>query len=1125
VDRVSGHPSSTEGLEPLPRRLTYGTLLGLVVVFMVMGGMGLSALAAPSSPAAIAAAPSPFAPAASTPSDITHGDLVVGAGETFTIQPTLGGRTYFQGGNVTVLSGGTLIVQNVTLSFVQFVSDSGTAQSRLSHIVHFLDQGTVRVYNSTITTDVNVLNAYPKLNLTVTGTFTAWTSTLAFPGWITSSGIGAAVTLNSSTLTSNPGVAGLSEPSVILGDSDYSASLIAVNGGAINLFNSTENATYSNNFVENGLATIAPLVADNITGVVNVTTLSTSTSPANLTRDWLNPQTAPAGNVSVWYNTTGAGPIYAVPVTVWYEGVAYPLASLSINGSANNAFASVAFSPALLAAINGGGLLNYLNNTGSFGGSSKISVSFGGPGAAFSSVRLAVLPNLDYDILATGGATVSTVDSNLDLTWTAPPVSPWSVSSPAPWLSNKLVLTNNAAAYLANLSVVNPIPGVFSTSAILPDDTSNAYFYRWANLNLTGEGGIVPIYGASEHAFYAYGSSQANNATVTSLNNLPATAPAIWGYVQYRDHALGYPGYGVSGRTGISSLLLASSWVTGTNTPDGNFLGTYHIGLLLPTVQNSSRWFNWSVSPFPVGVALGSPGYAGPDFGPNQHFPQYFAGAAFSGLPVVTANGSVAPTTGVRIGQLIGFQTTIVSTGPAPIQSLDAALIWGNSTATRTLGPTFSTTAIDLDQVGQTYTFNLTWVVNETVVGLNGTVVRNFTVAFIWNPGNVTGLSGVGVSTQAITLRPSEIVIASFTGPTSTTLDISQTYFSSGVVHYNGTQSASINLYATPSGGGIPILIAHGTSTPGTFDLTWYPLNQGGASSLNPGTSYTLQAIATYNGVNGYYNLTGVYTVPSTTSPTSFLTQTILGLPLWLWLVIAAAIVVGLVLFLVVLRRTAAGKVVECGECGNLIPEDATTCPKCGAEFEADLVRCSRCAATIPSNSAICPECAAVLLGDVGTAAEGAERQGYQDFTEKYRAEGKKELGENYNEGSFWDWWKRQPTYVSYSQWKLQQGQGSPRMGMSEPPATPPGTPLIPSSVPSAPSAAAAPAARPKPTPPAATAPAPRAPPPAAAPVATAPAVAGSAPAPAGGLKSCPTCGKEIPGDYLVCPFCGSVTQ
>ena len=241
-----------------------------------------------------------------------------------------------------------------------------------------------------------------------------------------------------------------------------------------------------------------------------------------------------------------------------------------------------------------------------------------------------------------------------------------------------------------------------------------------------------------------------------------------------------------------------------------------------------------------------------------------------------------------------------------------------------------------------------------------------------------------------------------------------------------------------------------------------------------------------------------------------------------MWLAIAAGAAIAIVAVLVVLRRQAAGKVVECGECGNLIPEEATVCPKCGAEFESDLVRCSRCASTIPANSVVCPECAAQLLGVPGSAPEEAERQGYQDFTEKYRAEGKKELGENYNEGSFWDWWKRQPTYVSYSQWKLQQGQGSPRMGMSEPPTGPPGVPLASAPAPTPVPAAAAPKASPAPPPPLTFSP--RAPAPAARAAAPA-AAAGAPPVAAGGLKACPTCHKEIPGDYLVCPFCGSVTQ
>ena len=188
---------------------------------------------------------------------------------------------------------------------------------------------------------------------------------------------------------------------------------------------------------------------------------------------------------------------------------------------------------------------------------------------------------------------------------------------------------------------------------------------------------------------------------------------------------------------------------------------------------------------------------------------------------------------------------------------------------------------------------------------------------------------------------------------------------------------------------------------------------------------------------------------------------------------------------------------------------DATVCPKCGAEFESELVRCSRCSSTIPANSEFCPECGAQLLGAPGAAASDPERQAYADFTEKFRAEAKRELGDNYTESAFWDWWKRQPTYVPFSQWKVAQNKGAPRAGMSQPPlgseSTMPAAPYKEGAGPSGATAPAAGAGAGYTSPP---------------PAAAAPAAAAS-----GSLKPCPNCGKEIPPEYLVCPFCGAVTQ
>ncbi len=1088
--------------------------MALVLALVVVGSGAFAIGGAPSatSPgAASSLAAGPASPMAPVGPALTHGDLVVGPNQTVTIQPTLAGKTYFQGGNITVEAGGTLNIRNVTLSFVQFVSNTGSAESRLSHIDHFTDAGTVNVANSTITTDVAILNAYAKLTVNITGSFDAWGSTLAFPGWVTVYGPGATLTLNQSEVTANPAVLGLIEPATILGDTEYAPAVSDLDGGVVNLFGSTLTDLYANNLDTNGVPTTAPLSQANVAVPGNASTLSTPNDSANLTRDWLYPAGMATGQVQIWYNDTSTAPTTVI-ANVTYQGRSFPLAPVLLKNGTTGGYVAANFTPGLTRAVDAGGMLSYLNSTGAFGSPRAISIAFknlSGPSVLASTVAFTLIPAPAYNVNVSGpGSTFNAVDSILNLTWNAGPAQPWSTSSPLPWLSNHLVLTDGATANLANISIPSAIPGVFSTSAIQPDASSHVTLYRWASFQLTGRGGAVPVYGARVAAYYAYPSDQTNNVTANAANNLSTAVPSIWGYVQFDDRQSGFPAYGESGSTGIVHLLLASSTLNGSSLPDGDFLGTYHIGILLPIPTNNSRWFNWSVSPFPLGVALGTAGYGGPDAAPNQAFPQYYAAAAIETAPVVTTSGTPSPT-GVRIGQTITFTTTLTSVGPAPITSLAAELRWNSTTPL----DSFFSASVPLATQGSTYSFEMSWLVVDNVTGLRGAPFnQSFTVAIYWNPGNATGISGTVNASIPILVRPSQVTIDSTTTVPSR-LDATASYLAVYSLAYNGTQPAVVYLWATPASGGARVEAgAESARAAGNVTLSW------GASQLTAGTAYTLQLEAVYNGVDAYYNYTGTYLVPATTSPTSFFTQVFFHLMLWIWLVIAAAAVAAIAVALMVLRRTAAGKLVECGECGNLIPEDATVCPKCGAEFESDLVRCSRCASTIPARSTICPECAAVLLGGAGEAGEDAERQGYQDFTEKYRAEAKRELGDNFNEGSFWDWWKRQPTYVPYNQWKLQQGQGTPRTGMTEPPTAT-----------STEDGGAAPAERPPkgggggagaavPAPP------PRSPAAALGPSASRPPEAAPA-APSAGFKACPSCAKEIPADYLICPFCSSVVQ
>ncbi|MFY9716344.1 MAG: zinc ribbon domain-containing protein, partial [Thermoplasmata archaeon] len=1088
MNRSREDPPATGGSVLSTRRPTFGIAATLfVAVLMLASGLvavSLTHAAGPSagSSGAMVVAPRP---AATVPSERagptpaappTHGDLVVTSGESYYINSTEGAPIYFQAGNITVDSGGTLYINKVNLSFVQFIGSAGTAKVRLSHIVHFIDEagGIVKSYNSTITTDMFEINAYPKLNLTVEGTMDLWNSSLAFPGWVNVEGGAASLTLNASTITHNPDILNFKEPTALQGAENFAPTLRASAGGVVNLFNSKFSDTFADNLSFNGTPRPTALGVTNTRYAngtprlnvsvapgpnENLTILDTANTSAALAQDWLYPSGVTGGEVVVFYNNTGLYTTTA-DVKVWYNGHGYFLGPVTLQNGTAGGRTTAPFTPKLTTAVNTLGLMGYLNLTGLFGvGPAKIAVDLtnitnaGAEVLVVSGIFFQLNPPLSYDIEATGAGTqVNTVDSSLALTFSALGATPLSMHTPNPWLANKLSLTDGANASLGNLTVPHSIPGVFQTSAVLTDATSHAYLFRWAAVNLTGLGGALPVYGGHVTAYYAYNSVQQNNVTANAANDLETWDLPIWQYLQFWDDAHALPAYATSGYGGVSSLLLVSNEITAASLPDGIFMGGYHFLVHIPVASGNSHAFNGSVSPYPVGVAFGTPGYGAPDFAHPQNFPSYYAGISLTSLDVTVTGFVVAPPV-VRIGQDLGVLVKITDTGTAPIFSVSPTLYW-NATGLKLLNS--STAAVHLTLPGETYIFRLNWTVVESVTGIHGKFNNTFDLAIGWNDGEPLLGGGTLPESVVVTIEPSLILITGFETPAlpipgagdSTPINLNTLYQSNGTVTYNGSASASLEVYLTPfPSGGNGILVGETSHLSGKFIINWFsqfslPTL---ADRLTPGTTYTLSVVATYNGQTYTDHVAGEYKDPSPpASAHNLLTEKFLGLPLWLWLAIAGAVVVGLFAFFFVARRQAAGKVVECGECGALVPETATACPKCGADFESDLVRCSRCASTIPSSSQFCPECAAQLLGKPGEGGRDPERDGFADYTERFRAEAKKELGENYNEGSFWDWWKRQPTYTSFSQWKLQQQQGAPRGGMMAPPvqtteaATPP---------------------------------------------------------------------------------------
>ncbi|MFQ5910153.1 MAG: CARDB domain-containing protein, partial [Thermoplasmata archaeon] len=155
-----------------------------------------------------------------------------------------------------------------------------------------------------------------------------------------------------------------------------------------------------------------------------------------------------------------------------------------------------------------------------------------------------------------------------------------------------------------------------------------------------------------------------------------------------------------------------------------------------------------------------------------------------------------------------------------------------------------------------------------------------------------------------------------------------------------------------------------------------------------------------------------------------------LGIPLYLWLIIIiviAAIIIGVTLYL---KYVGLGKLVECGNYGAFIPEASEKCPKCGVEFEKDLAKCSSCGAWIPIGVKACPECGVEFATGELEMEQYHEkmRMQYEEVVAKFRAEADKALGRTLTEEEFQDWWKTQPTFVTFEEW-LREEEEMRKMG------------------------------------------------------------------------------------------------
>lgn len=161
------------------------------------------------------------------------------------------------------------------------------------------------------------------------------------------------------------------------------------------------------------------------------------------------------------------------------------------------------------------------------------------------------------------------------------------------------------------------------------------------------------------------------------------------------------------------------------------------------------------------------------------------------------------------------------------------------------------------------------------------------------------------------------------------------------------------------------------------------------------------------------------------------------ALPFLVWVVIIIVVLLVIIGFSFYLYKYQLGRMVECGECGALIAESSKKCPKCGVEFETGTAKCSQCGAWIPASSSECPECGAKFVTEP-LAEEESEyvrkmREQYEGYVNPYREQAKQVLGKKYSEAKFQEWWKKQPSYISFEKWLSQEEEKRKSSGAAFP--------------------------------------------------------------------------------------------
>ena len=369
---------------------------------------------------------------------------------------------------------------------------------------------------------------------------------------------------------------------------------------------------------------------------------------------------------------------------------------------------------------------------------------------------------------------------------------------------------------------------------------------------------------------------------------------------------------------------------------------------------------------------------------------------------VSVAPSGVASTTSEAVqGQTIDITFTIANEGLKPADGVVVSIYVKNDNGTEYL------TNMTKDLAGGASTeITFPWVVNVTSGVYDLVVEMNSRQAI--DESNYTN----DINSQVFTINAPNPLIVINVG-SKTDFQPGDSILVTGMItNVDGSyplanQSITIRLL---DAAGLPVGQAMTTKTDSTGAYTGYlfiPTDRSGSHSV----SVTLNSGPTYSAAIPI-NIVEIFKPQS--------------VPFWIFILIAVIVLAIILVFSVYLYKHGLSKMVECGECGALIPESSKRCPRCGTEFETETAKCSECGTWIPARSKECPECGAKFMTEPMEVVSEDDymtsmRSQYEEYVNGFREQAKAALGKKYSEDKFMDWLKTEPAYLTFEAWVAKQ--------------------------------------------------------------------------------------------------------